>query len=311
MADSRSDHFATRVLKPDVATPGNGGTVRETAGQTALSRRIEEASLNAWPALQQVLYDGWVLRFSKGFTRRANSVTPVYPATERTVDSMVRKVRFCEDLYAREGLPTFFRLTTLAGAAELDQVLADRGYERKESARVLERPLRMGAIAPGVGFAKVPVASFLATYGELTGLAGHLEELARDRADRDAAGSGLAPETAAALHGSVLNAIRGETVFGVLSDGGQGVACGMAVVEGELAGLFDIATGAAHRRQGYGRMLVQSLLAHAAAMGARHAYLQVLADNAPALALYEELGFGMLYEYWYRASKPGATASGA
>ena len=32
-------------------------------------RLIEELSLNAWPALQTVLYDGWVLRFADGYTR--------------------------------------------------------------------------------------------------------------------------------------------------------------------------------------------------------------------------------------------------
>ena len=91
-------------------------------------------------------------------------------------------------------------------------------------------------------------------------------------------------------------------MFGVLADAGKPVACGMAVVEGELAGLFDIVTHPDSRRRGYGRLLVQSLLAHAATMGARRVYLQVLADNAPALALYEQLGFQTLYAYWYRAS---------
>lgn len=261
--------------------------LENAAAAPGLSRRVEEASLNAWPALQQVLLDGWVLRFSKGFTRRANSVTPVYPATQPALE----KIRLCENLYAREGLPTFFRLTSLGDSAGLDQTLIDRGYELEEAAHVLHRRLETGTLAPGPGFAMAPLGSFLATYTELSGLRGHLE-----RGDLD-------PQAAVTLHGSVLRAIRAETVFGVLSDGGQPVACGMAVVEGEVAGLFDIVTDQERRRRGYGRLLVQSLLAHAAAMGASHAYLQVLADNAPALALYEGLDFGKLYEYWYRVSK--------
>ena len=38
------------------------------------SRFIEELTLNAWPPLQTQLYDGWLLGFSGGYTRRANSV---------------------------------------------------------------------------------------------------------------------------------------------------------------------------------------------------------------------------------------------
>ena len=40
--------------------------------------RIEEVALNAWPSMQHMLYDGWLLRFSNGYTKRANSVNILY-----------------------------------------------------------------------------------------------------------------------------------------------------------------------------------------------------------------------------------------
>ena len=35
------------------------------------------------------------------------------------------------------------------------------------------------------------------------------------------------------------------------------------------------------------------------AKGAGHVYLQVMDDNLPALALYDQLGFEHLYQYYY------------
>jgi hypothetical protein len=63
-------------------------------------RQIEEASLNAWPALNNLLFDGWILRFANGYTKRANSVTPVYPG-ELDVEM---KIDFCAQQYSRRGL---------------------------------------------------------------------------------------------------------------------------------------------------------------------------------------------------------------
>ena len=38
---------------------------------------LEELAMNAWPAIQTYLYDGWIVRFANGYTKRANSVTAV------------------------------------------------------------------------------------------------------------------------------------------------------------------------------------------------------------------------------------------
>ena len=42
----------------------------------------EELSLNAWPSLQTQFYDGWILRYTNGYsyTSRANSVNLLYPS---------------------------------------------------------------------------------------------------------------------------------------------------------------------------------------------------------------------------------------
>ncbi len=46
-----------------------------------------------------------------------------------------------------------------------------------------------------------------------------------------------------------------------------------------------------HRRQGLGRQVLAALVGWGAEQGATTAYLQVLADNEPARALYDGLGF--------------------
>lgn len=251
-----------------------------------LARRVEEASLNAWPALHQVMLDGWVLRFTRGFTKRANSVTPLYPAAQPPAE----KIRYCENLYAREGLRTAFRMTTVSEENGLDDLLAARGYECIDPTQVLHRSLATGEFDVAGAFSVVPVASFLATYANV-----------QEPPDVDASSARRMSE----LHRVILRAIRSETVFGSIMEDGEPVACGMAVVEREVVGLFDIVVHPGCRRRGHGRALVESLLKRAADMGARTAYLQVLNDNATARNLYTSLGFEPLYAYRYRVSKRG------
>jgi GNAT superfamily N-acetyltransferase len=75
------------------------------------------------------------------------------------------------------------------------------------------------------------------------------------------------------------------------------------VLDGELAGIFDMVTHDAVRGRGLATRIVAELLSWAR-RSATHAYLQVDAANAPALAVYCKFGFATAYTYHYRA-RPG------
>jgi GNAT superfamily N-acetyltransferase len=51
---------------------------------------------------------------------------------------------------------------------------------------------------------------------------------------------------------------------------------------------------------GHAARIIGALSAWAQAQGAARAYLQVVADNVPARALYAGLGFADAYAYHYR-----------
>jgi ribosomal protein S18 acetylase RimI-like enzyme len=81
--------------------------------------------------------------------------------------------------------------------------------------------------------------------------------------------------------------------------GGEVAALGASAVDGEWAGIFGMRTLPTHRRKGLASRVLAALLHEARSLGARRAYLQVEADNAPAIALYSGLGFVPAYGYRY------------
>ncbi|GMM65547.1 GNAT family N-acetyltransferase, cg3035/Rv0428c family [Clostridium butyricum] len=69
--------------------------------------QIEELSINAFPAILTELYDGWILRYSNGYTYRENSVNPLYSSTIELED----KIKYCECKYFEKGLPCVYKIT--------------------------------------------------------------------------------------------------------------------------------------------------------------------------------------------------------
>ena len=241
-----------------------------------LHRRIEEASLNAWPALQQILFDGWLLRFAKGYTKRANSVNPLFDSYLSTEE----KIALCERFYVEKEQPTIFRLTPFASPADLDQILERRRYRRIDLTHVQHRDVRGHAIPqePSVKLRNETLDNWLDTFCQLS----------------------AAPRAKHQTHQEILQAIPSKRLLAVLTDSDTIVACGLGVLQYDYFGLFDLVTDLQQRNKGYGAKLVLSMLRWAQEHAAAHAYLQVMNSNAPARDLYAKLGFEEVYQYWYR-----------
>jgi ribosomal protein S18 acetylase RimI-like enzyme len=237
--------------------------------------RLEELVVNAWPAAHTLLYDGWVLRFAGGYTRRANSIHPLY---DSTVD-LETKVSVCESLYRQAGLQTVFKLTRTSIPASLDERLAECGYRREAETSVqvasLEARPRTG-LASHVSAAPSP--AWINEFCRMSAIEAHRRPLLM----------------------RILERIHLPCGFAVLEDSGEAVACGLAVVQGEWLGLYNIVTDPKRRGRGHGGQIVDDLLNWGSRQGVRSAYLGVMQDNAPALSVYARAGFHELYTYWYR-----------
>ena len=236
-------------------------------------RRLEELGLNSSAPPGQLLYDGWLLRLLPGQAKRARSVNALYPSTL----PLSHKITYCEQLYRQHDLPTIFRITPFTEPAGLDAELERLGYPRFDTTAVEAAPIGPPGPCPPDAQA-LPLRDWVHAVGTLR----QSPDLFR-RAHLERLQAAVLPHRALAL--------RHE---------GQIVATGLVMVEDGWAGLFDIVTDPAARRQGFGRRLVDSLLCSARELGARNAYLQVDAGNLPARRLYAGYGFVERYRYWYR-----------
>lgn len=79
-------------------------------------------------------------------------------------------------------------------------------------------------------------------------------------------------------------------LFGLRLEGRLAAYAAIYHAAGELE-ILNIAVAPEHRRQGLGRRLLSLLLQVAAKMGITRGVLEVRISNAPAIALYESLGF--------------------
>ena len=244
-----------------------------------LLSRVEDACLNASAPTQQLWLDGWMVRYCPGKAKRARSVNAVADGVMPVED----RVNAAAAIYRQAGLPLIFRITPFTRPKGLDSWLAERGYLRADDSRVMiaaELRDHTQPVPDGLVLSRLDHDQFAEQVGALRDSP---HEHRRAHAQR----MGQAPVP---YQGWAFQRRTDDRV----------VACGQLAIEAECVGLYDVFTHPEHRGQGLARKLCAELLKRASAAGARLAYLQVDATNAPAIAIYRRLGFADAYGYHYR-----------
>lgn len=253
----------------------HGSTMSDSAFVQALETRL----VNAWPALETQIVDGWVVRFAKGYTKRANSASPLV-ADASLDDAAIEQILRQFDL---QGLRPTFRLTGLE-APDVDRRLAARGLVEIEPSYGMAAEIAKLAIEPQV---EIDPAVAIETKPKARWLKDVAAAYGGDKADH-------------AKLTAIVERIRQPTGFATLTIDDKSSAWGLGVVERGFVGLFDIVVVPDFRGLGLGRQIVCALTGWASRLGAEQAYLQVREDNEVARDLYRTLGFRDIYRYTHR-----------
>jgi ribosomal protein S18 acetylase RimI-like enzyme len=240
-------------------------------------RRIEAVGFRSFPSTT-THYDGtWAIRLTAGHpSKRLNSVTPLDP---NDVSDLERRVELARRRFEAMGRPLVFRLTPLSPPV-LRQLLDRQHWTSFDETIVMAAPLDRAALVEAVD--QVPLQDVGRWVDAWLALSG--ADLSRK--------PGMV---------EVISAIKAESgLFLVEEPRGTPVSAVRCVRDSDLAGIFEMATDAERRRQGHAGTVLGSALKWAANRGAATAWLQVVTDNAAAIALYQRFGFFELYRYDYR-----------
>ena len=248
-----------------------------TAARMAPPSTADELALDAiaadclTPAETENL-GGWVLRANGGFTRRANSVLPL----RQLGMPLEHALGLARRWYRQRGLPLRFQIPVEARRL-LDAELGERGWPAADRTQVLVTRLdsltEPAGDAVGVEIAARPDDAWLALYRGGAGL----DEPARSLLTRH-------------FHAG----------FASVRVDGRTVAVARGSVDQGWLGVMAVEVEREFRRQGLGAAVTAALAEWGRARGATRSYLTVLVDNAPALALYEKLGYWVHHDYHYR-----------
>ncbi|MBM3644662.1 MAG: GNAT family N-acetyltransferase [Alphaproteobacteria bacterium] len=243
------------------------------APDPAAIRAFEERAFRAWPAFETRDFAGWRQRFADGYTKRSNSINALSASAEVSAGAIAA----LEAPYRAAGRMPAWRLSPLAPPAMAEE-LRRLGYREIEESEVQLAQLDGSAtLDPEAHIEEAPGA------GWITAQQRH---------------NNVAPAQRPAME-RLVRAVPAPAAFLSIGPAHDPLGCALGVLDGDHVGLCDVIIAPAARRQGLARRLTESVYAWGFAHGARFAWLQVVATNTPAKALYAAQGFRPVYRYRY------------
>lgn len=235
---------------------------------------LEAVCERAWPPRERLQLDGAVLRFTDGFTRRANSAR-----VDGGGGDLPGLIERAEREYRSRGLRPGFRLTPLTPAA-FEPLLRERGYYVDTEAVVMVAEALPETAAPDAGDGIELLPALDEEWLRIFQAIERKWPPEQDPGARWVLGSGTAPRR-----------------FALARVDGEPAATGYGRLEGDWLYIASVATFPERRRLGLARAISDRLFAWGARGGARRAILQAETKNAAAQALYAKLGFEPRYIY--------------
>jgi len=236
----------------------------------------EHACLNAWPALFNVLHDGWVVRFADGFSRRANSANPLSAQARLSGATL----QYFENLFQLADLPMIIRVPSLLDP-EIDRTLERFGFVADGECHVLFATLDVLEVRPDPAVSVVTEISdgWLAMLNRMQGRTVEQSQTFND----------------------IMSGIALPAGFATLAENGEAVAAACGVLDGDMMVVESVITDPRRRGAGYAHRLSAALMHWARLNEATCACLQVETANIGGLSLYRRLGFTTeLSRYHYR-----------
>lgn len=219
---------------------------------------------------------GWLLPMDPGTVGRAQCAVPL---SHDEADLALIDVHI--ERYRARGFAPAWRLPDLPSFTPFHVALGRRGFTRRQPtltqvctvADLLERlPATPG---PKAALQDRPDAAWLAMF----------------------LGEGLDPVDGASRSRALARAVG--TRFASLREQGTTRACGAASFSHGWLGVHGMRTDAAQRGRGLASAVMRAMATEAQQRGIGRVFLQVDAGNAPALSLYQRLGFETAWGYAY------------